>query len=74
MQTCPTCGNPQYPGPTPPEPRIGTYIRDRFGGVALRHKNGNWAPSGCMPLALWDPMWAARGPLVECQANGDDKR
>lgn len=61
-------------GEVPPEPPIGTYVRDRFGGVTKRHRNGLWAPPGCAPTARWDAMWAARGPLELCGRDGQPIR
>lgn len=60
---CPTCNKPGYPGECPPEPPVGTTVRDRFGGTATHQVPGGWAPYGCVPLAKWTAMWAARGPL-----------
>jgi hypothetical protein len=71
--SCPTCGNHGYAGAVPPEPPPGTWIKDRFGGTAVRIGDG-WAPAlhGFYPAARWDPMWNARGPLVECGPYGRD--
>ncbi len=48
------------------EPPIGTWVKDRHGGTTMRHENGRWAPPGSEPFAIWEAMWDARGPLVEC--------
>lgn len=69
---CPTCGHDNYPGQVPPEPPIGTWVKDRFGATIMRHPDGGWAPPGCMPLAVWDKMWNARGPLVICGPYGEE--
>lgn len=71
MSTCPHCGAELAPTPIPPEPPIGTWVKDRHGGVTQRHPNGDWAPRGCLPYAKWEPMWLARGPLIECGPWGD---
>ena len=65
MTACPTCG-------PPPEPPIGTWVRDRFGATTKRHENGRWSPPGFIPIAEWEAMWEARGPLVECGPWGAD--
>ena len=57
----------------PPEPPVGTWVRDRFGAVAQRFVYGGWdgwSPPGCYPFGRWDAMWEARGPLVECEPWG----
>lgn len=62
------------PGP-PPEPPIGTWVRDRHGAATKRFTldgQTGWAPPGCLPLAKWAPMWEARGPLVKCGPWGAD--
>lgn len=70
---CPACGtnvNHHCPGPTPLEPPVGTWVRDRFGGTSMRQPGGGWGAPGTMPLGKWEAMWAARGPLVECAPWG----
>jgi len=69
MTVCPACGHAFHPKaclPVPAEPPVGTWMRDRFGGVTRRHASGGWAPPGCEPFGRWDAMWEARGPYVEC--------
>lgn len=75
MSTCPCCGADLYTGSEgaleerqaiPAEPPVGTWVRDRFGGVSHRGKGGGWGEPGLLYLAKWEPMWEARGPLVEC--------
>lgn len=69
--TCPTCGQSTQsaPGAVPPEPQIGTWVRDKWGGLSMRQKDG-WGEPGIMPFGRWEAMWAARGPLVECGPYG----
>ena len=60
---------------TPPEPPIGTWVKDRHGAAMLRHVdsdgNDGWAPApNFMALANWKAMWERRGPLVECGPYG----
>lgn len=65
---CPHCGAHiahNCPGAVPPEPPIGTWMRDRHGGLTVRQKDG-WAPPGFLPCGKWSAMWAARGPYEEC--------
>jgi hypothetical protein len=66
--TCPA----HCPEAVPPEPPVGTWVRDRFGGVTMRQHGGGWAPPGFMPLASWRAMWERRGPLVECGPWGQE--
>lgn len=68
---CPNCGH-KIPTVVPAEPPIGTWVKDRHGGVSMHHNGGGWAPKGCMPFGRWEAMWAARGPLVECGPWGAD--
>jgi hypothetical protein len=72
--TCPTCGAERSQA-APPEPPIGTWVKDRHGAVSLRHTVGDvtgWAPRGAMPYARWEAMWEARGPLTVCGPWGAD--
>lgn len=69
--TCPTCGCETHEA-VPPEPPEGTWVRDRFGGTTMHHVGGGWAPKGCLPVAKWEPMWHARGPLVQCGPWGQE--
>lgn len=50
----------------PPEPPIGTWVKDKYGGTTKRHPGGGWGPPAFFPAARWAPMWAARGPLTIC--------
>lgn len=63
---CPRCG---YSEP-PPEPPLGTWVRDRHGGVAQRRidEDGRdgWGQPGTLSGGVWARFWEARGPLVEC--------
>jgi hypothetical protein len=63
---CPTCGTPKGQMPVPPEPPVGTWVRDRFGGTSFHQQGGGWGDPGTMPFGKWEAMWLARGPLVEC--------
>jgi hypothetical protein len=65
---CPSCGR-DYWTPVPPEPPVGTWMRDRFGGITY-HQPAGWGEAGVLPLGQWDAMWAARGPYVECEPWG----
>lgn len=71
LNACKACGGTGMAMP-PPEPPVGTWVKDRHGGVTMRHAGGGWAPPGFAPLAKWEPMWLARGPLVECGPWGVD--
>ncbi len=57
-----------------PEPPIGTWVKDRHGGVALHHRDnqGNigWAPPGFLAFGKWEAMWEARGPVDNLWALG----
>lgn len=66
MSSCPTCGRAGYPGPTPPEPPVGTWVRDRFGGLSKHQKGGGWGEPGFEPFGVWSAMWQTRGPLEIC--------
>lgn len=50
----------------PPEPPVGTWVKDRHGGVSQRGQGGGWGMPGFYYLGKWECMWEARGPLVEC--------
>lgn len=70
---CPTCGAYGYiPLSAPPEPPVGTWVKDRYGATHVRTKDSDgrigWAasPTGYCAFGKWEAMWAARGPLVEC--------
>lgn len=68
MLTCPSCGHAFHPTacrPCPPEPPVGTWMKDRFGGVTQRQRDG-WGAPGVMPFGKWTSMWDARGPYTEC--------
>lgn len=64
------------PADVPPEPAVGTWVKDRFGGTHVRIKGSDghigWAasPTGFYAFGKWGPMWEARGPLVECPPWG----
>jgi len=61
---CPEC---EYTAEVPPpEPPVGTWVRDRRGAATQRQHGGGWGPPGFYPAAEWNAMWNARGPLVEC--------
>lgn len=61
---------------TPPEPAVGTWVKDKYGAVAVRiidsDRRDGWAPapSGFYATGKWDAMWTARGPLVPCEPWG----
>jgi hypothetical protein len=65
-ERCPRCGY-ERPAPCPPEPPIGTWVKDRHGASFMRINDRGWGagPNG-YPGAQWSSMWEARGPLVEC--------
>lgn len=75
---CPTCSRPWSEDEVPSEPPIGTWVKDRHGGVSVRtiDRDGNdgWtiAPHGFYAFGRWDAMWRARGPLVECSPWGEE--
>ena len=52
------------------EPPVGTWVRDRFGGVSMRQAEG-WGEPGMEPFGKWEAMWDARGPFTECGRWGD---
>lgn len=56
----------------PPEPPVGTWVRDRFGGLSYHQTSAGWGEPGIMPFGRWAAMWEARGPLVECGPWGAD--
>lgn len=64
--TCPKCG---YTSP-PPEPPVGTWVKDKYGATHEHAKDGWRAGPGFMAAGKWEAMWNARGPLVECGAYG----
>lgn len=70
MNTCPNCGYTN--GVIPPEPPVGTWVKDRHGGTHYRVDNGRWAaaPTGFYAGGVWADMWTARGPLVVCGPYG----
>lgn len=86
MSACPQCGydDPVYrpdegraAGSPPPEPPVGSWVKDRHGAAMLRHidsdGNDGWAPApNFMALANWRAMWERRGPLVPCGPYGRD--
>jgi hypothetical protein len=62
---CPRCGyDLTQIVPVPPEPPVGTIVKDRHGVLISRYPNGHWGESGMVPMALWEPMWQAHGPLI----------
>lgn len=73
--TCPNCGTHFHfqscQGAVPEEPPVGTWMKDRFGGVTQRQPSG-WGAPGIEPFGRWEAMWAARGPYVECGPWGAD--
>lgn len=66
MPLCPTCRRPWREDDVPPEPPVGTWVKDRHGGTSYRQSGGGWGEPGIMPLGRWEAMWRARGPLIEC--------
>lgn len=65
MTVCDKCGQHVLAEHVPPEPPVGTWMKDRYGAVTY-HQTGGWAQPGFMPLGVWPKMWEARGPYVEC--------
>jgi hypothetical protein len=67
--TCPRCGSHVT---IPPEPPVGTWVKDRHGATHYRTENGRWAaaPTGFLAGGIWSAMWEARGPLVKCGPYG----
>lgn len=78
MVTCPNCGHAFHPkacAPCPPEPPVGTWMKDRFGGTTQRRVyqgHDGWGQPGVWNFGVWESMWAARGPYVECGPWGAD--
>ena len=73
---CPSCkGDVGHvcPGPVPPEPPVGTWMKDRYGAASIRNPDG-WAPAatGFFGTGRWEGMWQARGPYVPCGPYGKD--
>lgn len=73
---CRTCSCDE-PGFVPPEPPVGTWVRDKYGGVSVRRidEDGRdgWSPGpGFYSTAVWKDFWLARGPLIECGEWGRD--
>lgn len=63
MPRCPTCGSERTD--IPPEPPVGTIVRDRDGALHRRYDEGwGWPYGGCYPMGKWIPIWERRGPLV----------
>jgi hypothetical protein len=60
----------------PPEPPVGTWMKDRFGAAHQRRidcdGNDGWGEPGFYSFGKWTLMWEARGPLVECGPWGAD--
>lgn len=71
MNRCQSCGQAMPAGYVPPEPPVGTWMKDRFGGVTQRQEGG-WGAPGIMPFGKWEAMWSSRGPYVECGPWGAD--
>lgn len=72
MDKCPNCGY-EIPPECPPEPPVGTWVKDRQGSVSVRRVSGGidgWAPPNMMPFGKWQAMWNAHGPLVVCGPYG----
>lgn len=82
--TCPECGYTEEIDweaedaarkAIPPEPPVGTWVKDRFGATSQRRTYQGltgWGEPGIMPFGEWKAMWKARGPLVECGPWGRD--
>lgn len=70
MGTSTCCRYHAVSGPVPEEPPRGTWVKDRFGRVHLRLRDGWTAGREFHTFARWEPMWEARGPLVECEPWG----
>jgi hypothetical protein len=72
MTRCHVCGTEA--ATIPPEPPIGTWVKDRHGGVSQRRidsdGNDGWGMPGFYSFGKWDRMWTARGPLTECEPWG----
>ena len=70
---CPVCK--QKTLFVPPEPPLGTWVKDRFGCTAVRmfdcDGREGWSQPGFYALASWPSFWKARGPLKECGPWGD---
>lgn len=68
---CPNCYAHFDLNPIPPEPKPGSWVKDRNGGVHHRAPDGSgWGNPGFYYFGRWRDMWEARGPLVECEPYG----
>jgi hypothetical protein len=66
MNACPNCGFAPTP---PPEPSLGTWMRDQHGEVLAPHRcrrERRLGDAGLLLRRVWDAHWAAHGPLIEC--------
>lgn len=65
--TCSTeCRYHRVTPPAPPEPPVGTWVRDRFGSTHQHGLGGGWGTPGFFYTGKWEAMWEARGPLEVC--------
>ena len=75
MNACPNCGFEPSPSAEPP---LGTWVRDRHGGVFQRRfdadGNDGWALPGFASRGVWEEHWEAHGPLIECGPWGAPRR
>lgn len=74
--TCPNCGYHLEQSYAPPEPPVGTWVKDRFGASHMRRidalGNDGWGEPGFYSFGKWQAMWEGRGPLVECGPWGSE--
>lgn len=64
---CSNCGHVgQVEAVAPPQPPVGTWVKDRFGGTSFHAVQDGWGAPGLMPFGKWEAMWHARGPLIVC--------
>lgn len=66
-QTC-SCDDPSF---VPPEPPVGSWVKDRFGATHKRMTLEGWGTPGFYASGRWAAMWAARGPLTPCDSRGN---
>ena len=75
MNACPNCGFEPSPSAEPP---LGTWVRDRHGGVFQRRfdadGNDGWGLPGFASSGVWEEHWEAHGPLIECGPWGAPRR
>lgn len=67
-QTC-SCDKPEF---VPPEPPIGSWVKDKYGIAHYHQSDEGWGDPGFYATGRWAAMWAARGPMTPCGPGGRD--